>query len=38
MSEPYCKGNTWYIKLDNGYEMEFMSNSEAWEYYREHQA
>ena len=36
MSNPYRKGNRWYIKLDNGYEMEFVSYEEAWEYYDEY--
>lgn len=36
MSKPYRKGNEWYIKLDDGYEMEFVSDREAWEYYEEH--
>ena len=36
MSTPYRKGNRWYIKLDNDYEMEFVSYEEAWEYYEEH--
>ena len=35
MSKPYRKGNVWYIKLENGYEMEFVSFEEAWEYYSE---
>lgn len=35
MSEPYNKGDLWYIKLDTGYEIEFVSYEEAWEYYRE---
>lgn len=35
MSNPYRKGNSWYIRLDNGYEMEFTSYEEAWEYYEE---
>lgn len=33
MSEPYRKGDRWYIKLNNGYEIEFVSNKEAWEWY-----
>ena len=33
MTEPYRKGNEWYIRLDNGYEMRFVSFEEAWEYY-----
>lgn len=37
MSKPYRKGDVWYIKLSNGYEMEFVSYKEAWEYYKEHQ-
>lgn len=36
MSKPYRKGNTWFIKLDNGYEMQFVSYEEAWEWYDEH--
>lgn len=35
MSQPYRKGNSWYIRLDNRYEMEFPSYEEAWEYYEE---
>lgn len=35
MSEPYRKGDRWYIKLANGYEMEFVSSEEAWAYYDE---
>ena len=35
MSQPYRKGNSWYIRLDNGYEMEFINYEEAWEYYEE---
>lgn len=35
MSKPYSKGNRWFIKLANGYEMEFVSYEEAWEYYEE---
>lgn len=35
MSQPYRKGNSWYIQLDSGYEMEFPSYEEAWEYYEE---
>lgn len=34
MSEPYRKGDRWYIKRrSDGYEMEFVSSEEAWEYY-----
>lgn len=36
MSKPYRKGNDWYIKLDNGYEIKFVSYEEAWEYYEEY--
>lgn len=36
MSKPYNKGDKWYIKLSDGYEIEFTSYSEAWEYYDEH--
>lgn len=36
MSEPYQKGYIWYIKLKSGYEMEFTSYKEAWEYYEAH--
>lgn len=36
MSKPYNKGNRWYIELSDGYEMEFASYEEAWEYYDEH--
>ena len=36
MSKPYNKGDMWYIKLDDGYEMEFTSYEEAWEYYDNH--
>lgn len=36
MSRPYCKGDKWYIKLNDGYEMEFASYEEAWEYHDEH--
>ena len=36
MSKPYNKGSFWYIKLDNGYELEFVSYEEAWEYYENH--
>lgn len=36
MSKPYNKGSSWYIKLDNGYELEFVSYEEAWEYYENH--
>lgn len=35
MSTPYLKGNRWYIKLNSGYEMEFVSYEEAWCYYKE---
>lgn len=35
MSKPYCKGNEWYVKLSNGYEIKFVSYEEAWEYYDE---
>lgn len=33
MSRPYAKGGDWYVKLENGYEMRFVSYEEAWEYY-----
>lgn len=36
MSKPYRKGNWWYIKLDDDYEIKFVSYEEAWEYYNEH--
>ena len=36
MSKPYLKGNKWYIKLVGGYEVEFASYEEAWEFYDEH--
>lgn len=36
MSKPYRKGEIWYVKLNDGYEMEFTTYNEAWEYYREH--
>lgn len=36
MSRPYVKGDRWYIKLDSGYEIEFNSYEEAWDYYDEH--
>ena len=36
MSKPYLKGNSWYIKLNSGYEIRFVSDREAWEYYEEH--
>ena len=36
MSKPYNKGNKWYIKRNDGYEIEFPSYEEAWEYYDEH--
>lgn len=36
MSEPYNKGELWYVKLDDGYEIEFVSYEEAWEYYESH--
>lgn len=35
MTEPYRKGNDWYIKLNNNYEMRFVSFEEAWEYYED---
>ena len=38
MSQPYRKGHRWYIELSDGYEMEFVSNEEAWEYYNEHKS
>lgn len=37
MSKPYQKGDIWYIRLSNGYEMEFVSYKEAWEYYEAHE-
>ena len=37
MSQPYRKGNYWYIKLANGYEIQFVNDKEAWEYYNEYQ-
>ena len=36
MSKPYRKGDRWYIKLRDGYEIKFVSFEEAWEYYDEH--
>lgn len=36
MSEPYKKGDRWYIKLESGWEMECVSYGEAWEYYEAH--
>ena len=33
MSRPYHKGDRWYVKLESGYEMEFESYEEAWDYY-----
>lgn len=36
LSEPYNKGNDWYIKMADGWEMRFVSYEEAWEYYREY--
>lgn len=33
MSRPYPKGDYWYIKFSNGYEMQFLTYSEAWDYY-----
>lgn len=33
MSEPYNDGNRWFVELWNGYELEFPSYEEAWEYY-----
>lgn len=35
MSTPYSKGDKWYIRLDDGWEMEFVSYEEAWCYYDE---
>lgn len=35
MSKPYPKGSSWYIKLENDWEMEFPTETEAWEYYKE---
>ena len=35
MTRPYRKGNEWYVKLDNDYEIKFVSYEEAWEYYKE---
>ena len=32
MSKPYNKGERWYIKLANDWEMEFVSYEEAWEW------
>lgn len=37
MSKPYLKGDRWYIKLDDGFEIEFASYEEAWKYYDERQ-
>ena len=36
MSKPYRKGDWWYIKLKDGYEIKFVSFEEAWEYHNEH--
>ena len=36
LSKPYRKGCVWYIKLISGYEIEFVSYEEAWEFYNEH--
>jgi hypothetical protein len=36
LSRPYAKGDRWYIKLDSGYEIEFNSYEEAWDYHDEH--
>ena len=36
MSKPYYKGKRWYIKLPDGYEMEFPNDEEAWKYYDKH--
>lgn len=36
MTKPYNKGEIWYIKLKNGWETEFTSYDEAWEYYEAH--
>lgn len=35
MTRPYRKGNEWYVKLNNDYEIKFVSYEEAWEYYKE---
>ena len=34
LSEPYNKGDRWFIKTANGWEIEFVSYEEAWEFYR----
>lgn len=36
MNEPYSKGDRWYVQTEDGYEIEFVSYEEAWEYYEEH--
>lgn len=36
MTKPYNKGDRWFIRLDNGWEIEFVSFKEAWEYYEIH--
>lgn len=38
MSKPYNKGDRWFIKLNNGWEMQFVSFEEAWEYYEAHES
>lgn len=37
MTKPYNKGDWWFIKLDDGWEIRFISFEEAWEYYEAHQ-
>lgn len=34
LSLPYSKGQYWYIKLSNGYEMQFVTYTEAWDFYK----
>ena len=34
LSLPYSKGQYWYIKFSNGYEMQFVTYEEAWDFYK----
>lgn len=35
MGKPYNKGSKWYVRTKSGYEIEFVSYEEAWEFYEE---